>query len=122
MFPFKPAKANAEDQSSVAQMIDCRRHFGQYGRMPEGIARDHGSNLDLGGLRCHRGKQRPGFEVDLVRWANTRQQVVVRPQRIKTQGFGFLPDFFEFFDCGLLLGNLQAKFNRFFCIFCVLGG
>ena len=56
-----PARPDAEDQPSVADVVDGHRLLGQQGRVAERVARDEDAEPDPTRPDSDRGEERPGL-------------------------------------------------------------
>src|SRR5205823_9615866 len=87
---LEPGGAQAQDQASVAHLIDGRRHLGEHRRVSVGVAGHQHANLHLFRLRREGGEERPalragtGLPVD-------GHEMIERERRVEAELVARLP-------------------------------
>ena len=88
---LEPARADAEDEAAVADVVDRARHVGEQVRVAVRVAGDEGADLRALRRLRERGQHRPALEVLAVRVAAQREEVIPRPQRLDAEPLGLEP-------------------------------
>ena len=84
---FKPACAQAQNEASIADMIDCLRHISQQSRIAIGIARHQAAHFDPFRQSRHGRQKCPTLEMVALWVAIERKKVIPIPECIHAQRF-----------------------------------
>ncbi len=87
-----PAGADAKVQAAMTERVDGAGHLCQQRRVAVAVTRHYLANTNALRIACKCSRTDPAFKGYFLCWYRNRVEMVVEPDRVKAQRFGFACD------------------------------